>query len=49
MRFVLAPHLCRHDGVLFGGTALAVTLAAFELVSERPSLWATVQFVGRTR
>jgi acyl-CoA thioesterase-2 len=47
VRFELAPHLCRHDGVLFGGTALAATLAAFELVSGRPSLWATVQFVGR--
>jgi acyl-CoA thioesterase-2 len=47
VRFVLAPHLCRHDGVLFGGTALAATLATFELVSGRPSLWATVQFVGR--
>jgi len=45
-RFVLEPHLCRRDGALFGGTALAVTLATFEAVAERPSLWATVQFVA---
>ena len=46
VRFVLEPALCRRDGALFGGTALAATLASFELASGRPSLWATVQFVA---
>ena len=45
-RFTLEPKLCRGDGGLFGGTALAATLASFEIVSSRPALWATVQFVG---
>ena len=46
MRFVLERHLLRRDGALFGGAALAATLAAFETVAERPALWATVQFVA---
>ena len=45
-RFVLTPHLCRPDGALFGGAALAATCAAMELATGRPSLWATVQFVA---
>lgn len=45
-RFVLDRHLCRRDGALFGGAALAATLAACEVVAERPALWATVQFVS---
>jgi acyl-CoA thioesterase II len=47
--FELAPHLCRFDGQLYGGTALAVALAAFEGATDRPSLWATVQFVSTAR
>lgn len=46
IRFVLEPKLCRGDGGLFGGTALAAALASFEIASARPALWATVQFVG---
>ncbi len=44
--FVLAPDLCRPDGALFGGTALAAALAMLERASDRPALWATVQFVA---
>ncbi|MGZ4758847.1 MAG: acyl-CoA thioesterase [Acidimicrobiales bacterium] len=46
VRFELVPKLCRGDGALFGGTALAVSLVCFELATSRPALWATVQFVG---
>jgi acyl-CoA thioesterase len=45
-QFTLAPHLCRPDGALFGGTALSASLAAMELTSGKPALWATVQFVA---
>jgi acyl-CoA thioesterase II len=45
-RFVLVPHLCRPDGALFGGAALAASMAAIELASGRPALWATTQFVS---
>jgi acyl-CoA thioesterase len=44
--FELAPHLARSDGRLYGGTAVAVAVAAMEAVAERPVLWATVQFVS---
>jgi acyl-CoA thioesterase len=48
VRFTLAPHLCRIDGRLYGGTALAVALAAAEIATGRPALWATTQLVGTT-
>jgi acyl-CoA thioesterase-2 len=45
----IVPHLCRGDGALYGGTALATSLAAMELVSGRPALWATAQLVASAR
>ena len=45
-RFTLAPHLCRPDGALFGGTGLSAALAAMEMASGKPALWSTVQFVA---
>lgn len=45
-RFTVRPHLSRLDGRLYGGTAIAVSLAAAELVSERAPLWMTTQFVS---
>lgn len=44
--FVVEPHLARHDGFLYGGTAIAVSIAAAEIVSERTTLWMTTQFVA---
>ena len=45
-RFTVQNHLARLDARLYGGTAIAVSLAAAELVSERAPLWMTTQFVS---
>src|SRR5207244_8073729 len=47
--FEIVPHLCRGDGALYGGTALAASLAAMALVTGRPSIWATAQLVSSAR
>lgn len=39
-------HLARHDGRLYGGTAIAVSIAAAELVTGRHAVWMTTQFVA---
>jgi len=44
--FTVADHLARLDGKLYGGTAIAASIAAAELVSERRALWMTTQFVA---
>lgn len=44
--FELTPALARHDGRLYGGTAVGVAIAMAEHASERPCLWTTVQFVS---
>lgn len=44
--FTLVPHLCRPDGRFYGGSAIAVALAASEEVTGRPALWSTTQLVG---
>lgn len=44
--FVVAPALSRFDRRLYGGTAIAVSLAAIERVAGRDALWATTQFVS---
>jgi acyl-CoA thioesterase len=45
-RFTVVDRLARLDGRLYGGTAIAVSIAAAEAVSERPALWMTTQFVS---
>ena len=44
--FELTSPLSRMDGKLYGGTGIAVTVAALEAATGRQALWATVQFVG---
>lgn len=45
-RFGVRNHLARLDSQLYGGTAIAVSLAAAELVTGRAPLWMTTQFVS---
>ncbi len=45
-RFTVVDRLARLDGRLYGGAAIAVSIAAAELVSERAALWMTTQFVS---
>ena len=44
--FELTPPLSRMDGKLYGGTGIAVTVAALEAETAGDTLWATTQFVG---
>ena len=46
--FTVTDHLSRLDGKLYGGTAIAASVAAAEQVSDRPALWMTTQFVSTT-
>lgn len=48
-RFVLAPGLVRHDGALYGGTGLAVSVLAMQAASGRDVLWTTTQFISSPR
>lgn len=45
--YTLAPERSRPDRRLYGGTALAATLEAFQLATGRPPIWATVQFISQ--
>lgn len=45
-RFTVGARHARFDGFLYGGAAIAVSIAAAELVSERTPLWMTTQFVS---
>ncbi|HVM51953.1 MAG TPA: thioesterase family protein [Acidimicrobiales bacterium] len=44
--FELTPELTRPDGKLYGGTGIAVAIAAMEAETARDTLWTTVQFVS---
>ncbi len=44
--FTVQNHLARQDGRLYGGTAVAVSIAVAESITERPALWVTTQFVS---
>jgi acyl-CoA thioesterase len=44
--FELTQLLARHDGRLYGGTAIAAAVALGEAVTGRRALWSTVQFIS---
>jgi acyl-CoA thioesterase len=44
--FTVEDHLARIDGKLYGGTAIAASIAASELFTGRSVLWTTTQFVS---
>jgi acyl-CoA thioesterase len=44
--FVLGPGLLRHDGTLYGGTAIAAAMLAMEAATQRDVQWVTTQFVA---
>lgn len=44
--FSVIERLARLDGRLYGGSAIAVSIAAAELTSQRSALWMTTQFVS---
>jgi acyl-CoA thioesterase len=46
--FLLRPTLLRHDGTLYGGTAIAASILAMEAATEREVQWITTQFVTPT-
>jgi acyl-CoA thioesterase len=45
--FELTSPLTRHDGKLYGGAGIAVSVATMEAETEREALWTTTQFVGQ--
>jgi acyl-CoA thioesterase len=45
-RFELGQGHARFDGAMYGGTGIAAAIIAMEAATERPALWATVQFVS---
>jgi len=45
-RFELIWGLGRHDGALYGGTGIAVSVAAMEAATGREALWVTTQFAA---
>jgi acyl-CoA thioesterase len=47
-RFELGPGLMRHDGALYGGTGLAVSVMAMQAATGRDVLWCTTQFVSQS-
>jgi acyl-CoA thioesterase II len=44
--FTVVERLSRLDGRLYGGAAIAVAIAAAEVVTDRTALWMTTQFVS---
>ncbi len=47
--FTLVPGVARHDGGLYGGTAIAASVVAMECATQRPALWVTTQYISTAR
>jgi acyl-CoA thioesterase II len=47
--FELVPGLARHDGALYGGTAIAISVVAAEAATGQGMLWITTQYVASAR
>jgi acyl-CoA thioesterase len=45
-RFELGEGQTRFDGAMYGGTGIAAAVMAMEAGTQRPAIWATVQFVS---
>src|SRR3546814_7755103 len=43
--FTLTGALARHDGRLYGGTAIGIATALAEAATDRPARWVTVQYI----
>lgn len=48
-QFEMVPSIARHDGALYGGTAIAASVVAMEAASHRPALWVTTQYISTAR
>jgi acyl-CoA thioesterase len=48
-RFELIPRVARHDGGLYGGTAIAASVVAMEAATQRGALWITTQYIATAR
>jgi acyl-CoA thioesterase len=44
--FELVPDVARHDGALYGGTAIAASVVAMEAATQWGALWVTTQYVA---
>jgi acyl-CoA thioesterase-2 len=45
----VVPELCSGLGALFGGCGLGASLVALELATDRPTVWATAQYLSYAR